>query len=250
MELRVIGSFEGGIEALGMRIAPQPWMEKARCVYGNAPEFLGQKVVDPDTDEMLMTEDEFFALFDQHFFAEHDDRGASGSESSFLFAAVRECLMCPVWRECLRHAAGDRVAIPVGVAGATTPWERRVVMGSHNRFLRDLDEESRFRLLEKLVYAKAMGFVRWSVQADYLRKTIGKVDRLPDPEEGWDEFLRPNADLLDAEDAEAAAEDGDIHPAILEHIEQATASWASLTADDLERFADDPDMVRLLMRKE
>lgn len=221
------------VETLGIRIKPEEWMRNARCVYGNTDEFLGAQVRDSESGRFLMSMTEFFERFDAAFFSQHDERWTSGGESLSLASAVQECLKCPVRVECLRHAVADDTTTNIGIAGATTPWERRTVMSTRRFLLAGLDRESRIRVLERLIAAKEQGFVRLSTQTDHLSRWLesGLSDEV-------DEAIASRIQVaLDAEEAEDIAAEGEVPEETVEVIADVmTKGWAEMTSDDLERL--------------
>lgn len=224
-----------GLEALGIRIKPQPWMAEGRCVYGNTPEFLGAKVMDAESGKFLMNMTEFYERLDAAYFSRHDERWTSGSESISLWDAVRECLKCPVKIDCLRHAVADDTTTNSGVAGATTPWERRTIMSERRKFLGDLDREGRIRVLERLVAAKEQGLVRLSTQTDLLAQWLAT-----NPADEETEAAAVAAQVaLDADDADDAATGGEVSEQELDRITTVMErAWADMTADDIQRILD------------
>lgn len=222
-----------GLEALGIRIRPEEWMSRARCVYGNVKSFLGAQVLDPDTGHFLMGMDEFYERFDAAFFSQHDERWTSGGESLSMKGAIEECLKCPVRIECLRHAVADDTTANIGISGGTTPWERRTIMSGRRKLLEGLDREGRIRVLERLVLAKEYGLVRLSTQADFLSRWL---ESMPSEEE-VERLATELEAALDADEAEDVAAEGEVSEADVDEIEAVmTKGWAQMTSDDLERL--------------
>lgn len=155
---------------MGLKILPESWMDSARCVYGNSEEF-GGKVIIQD-GEFTMTEYDFYRFVDKLFFADRNDRWASGEETKGLPIAVNECIQCPVQKECLKYAFEERESIDYGIYGGTTPWERRSAMSS--RWLNSLSAGQRLALLQKVVEAKKAGVAGESVRLDYLLKYLNR----------------------------------------------------------------------------
>lgn len=225
-----------GVETLGIRIKPEEWMERARCVYGNADTFLGEQVFDPETGRFVMNMTEFYLRFDAAFFSQHDERWTSGGESLSLWNAVEECLLCPVKIDCLRHAVADDTTTNTGIAGATTPWERRTIMSDRRALLSGLDREGRIRVLERLVAAKEQGFVRLSTRADFLSRWLETGGK---DEAEVERLVTETEVALDAEEAEDIAIEGEVSEEIVESISDVmTKTWAEITSGDLERLID------------
>jgi len=170
------------VDALGLKLAEETWMEQARCVYGHAASFLGHAVLD-EGGEPVMSPEEFYRLFDAAFYSRHDDRWSSGSESSALGAAVNECLRCPVRDECIRYGCADDNSARTGVIGGTTSWERQAILS--DRWLPDLSHDERVGLLVSLTWAKAMGWVPLSVAVDRLRSAVAAIQRGANTDRDW-----------------------------------------------------------------
>jgi len=171
------------LERIGFSLRGEPWMRQARCSYGAVRSFLGRTIFTEDWSPVL-GEDEFYRLVDRHYYAGRDDRGSSGWETRGLSRAVGECLSCPVWRECLAYACEDRNSVVAGVFGGTTAWERRTALSRHGSFLRGLSTPGRVRVLERLVMAKAAGFVPMSTPIDKLRSHLVRL-RGGEADESW-----------------------------------------------------------------
>lgn len=169
-------------------VASESWMDKANCAYGNKEMVGGMRVFRPD-GTAVMSYDEFVLAMDRLFFGGHDDKPSSGDESRKLFRAVQECLTCPVRNECLAYALSNEHSMRNGVYGGTTRWERATVMRS--ALFSGLPPEERQRILERLVEAKAMGWVRLSVPVDHAERAMRNLT-----DEEWEGFL-DNAERMD-----------------------------------------------------
>lgn len=156
-------------------------MEHANCAYGVKEMVAGIRVFRPDGTAVLSYE-EFVAEMDKLFHGGHDDKPSSGDESRRLFRAVQECLVCPVRQECLAYACDTECSVRNGVYGGTTRWERYTVLRS--ALFSSLSWDERVRILERLVDAKAMGWVRHSVPVDHAERALRYLT-----DEEWDEFV-------------------------------------------------------------
>jgi hypothetical protein len=93
--------------------------------------------------------DQHQAMVDKAFLA--DDKWSPGEESHGLRLAIQECLQCPVRRQCLSANLEEEY----GVFGATTNWERKMVL--NRKLIPDLSTDERLLLLETIVAAKSKG---------------------------------------------------------------------------------------------
>lgn len=163
-------------------LAGETWMAFANCAYGVLEMVSGIRVFRPD-GTAVMDYEQFQLKMDQLFHGGHDDKPSSGDESRRLVRAIEVCLSCPVRVECLRYACESEHSITNGVYGATTRWERRTVMRS--ALFSSLTHEEKVRVLERLVWAKAMGWARPSTPVDHAERAFR---RLTDDE--WEAFAR------------------------------------------------------------
>lgn len=178
---------------LSIRLEPDAWTARCVSVYGNSTFFLGHRVLDDD-GKPVMSEEEYYRLFDRSYFADRDARWSSGEESRGLRLAVREEMSCPVRADEIRYALeiewsyqedpqkGRLVmgSSEYGVWGGSTAWERRT-LGSKD-FLPGLPFDERLRLLVNLIEAKRLGLVPESVRLDWLKRFLDGYQP-----ECWDE---------------------------------------------------------------
>jgi len=170
-------------------VASEVWMDEAACAYGVKAELFGQRVLDED-GKPVMSYEEFTVFVDRFFFGGHDDKPSSGDETRRLLRAVRECLTCPVRKECLRYAVAEDNSLRNGIYGGTTKWERQTVLLS--ALFSHLSKAERLRILERLVEAKALGWAHLSVPLDHAERALRAFT-----DEEWEAYVTRSEQLDD-----------------------------------------------------